>query len=543
MLPVRKTAAASLLLLLLLPPSLAVGQVEYVVEREYYELWIQEDCTVKLYLYLEIKVLSGSISKYIRVGLPAESFKLAEVRCSKGVRDISEERTSSFTGVVISPREPTRAGESVEVELEATLEEFVYEDLTNPGYAGIQLIPVWWSAPVRDLRVKVHLPPGVSLSEVKCTPSYSSAGTEEGRAYVYWEGELKPEEKLKLGVAFPARVLKAKPAKPVKPGEAQPWYLSWLPGLILLSIIAVSIALLAIAAVRYWRREPYVPPELSMEVVGVRRDLDPVEAAVLLRIHPGRIAALILLSMVRKGAIKVKSTKPLKVEKTGVTRGLRYYERQMLTCIRSSEIDEDCLIHVLRTIRRNVDGKVSFFLRRQTEEYYRRKIEELWKQVEEEEIPEVKFRKYEENVLWLLIDEDYERKTRRVLKSRRQVEVPVIYVDYWPIIIPRPTPMRPRAEGRPPEAKPPAKAPTEAKPPKPVASIEEFADKLCRSIEEVSSKAIRKVEKAAKALTPEVRVTRRSSSVHRSCVCACVSCACACACVSCACACAGGGVG
>ncbi len=524
-----RTAAILLATILMLSPTLAVGQVEYVVEKEYYELWVQEDCTVKLYLYLDIRVLSGTISRYIRVGLPAEGFKLSEVRCTRGVEDVREERSSSFTGIVIEPREPTRAGESVEVEVEATIEGFIYEDATNPGYAGIQLIPVWWSAPVRDLRVKIHLPPGVSLSEVKCTPSYSSAGVEDERAYIYWESQLKPDEKLKLGAAFPAKALKAKP----RPAEAEKPSASWILGLLLLLIIAMLMAFIAIAAVRYARREPYTPPELSMEVIGVRRDLDPVEAAVLLRIQPGRIATLILLSMIKKRALRVKSTSPLRVEKTGVTRGLRYYERQMLTCIRSSEIDEDCLIHVLKTIRRNVDGKVSFHFRRQTEEYYRRKIEELWRRVEEEDIPEVKFRKYEESMLWLLIDEEYEKKTRRALESRRQIEVPIVYVDYWPIILPRPTPVRPGAR----------RLPSEAKPPKPVTSIEEFADKLCRSIEEASSKAIRKVEEAAKALTPEVKVTRRSSSVHRSCVCACVSCACACACVSCACACAGGGVG
>ncbi len=308
-------------------------------------------------------------------------------------------------------------------------------------------------------------------------------------------------------------------------------------------ILGVSIA--AIGAVVYVvRKRPYLMPTISMETLGIKRGLTAVEASYLLDTKPTRIVTEILYSLLRKRAVWVEATTPaLKLNvmqpfrnKTGTPETpLRYYEIDFLNAIREDgTLGEEKLAQTIVFLRRTVEEKLRGYCRRDTIDYYRKIVAKAWEQVEQAGTPELASKAYDEQLLWLFLDPDYQSRTKTAF-SQKTFEPSPFWLWYWySYRYYHPTPTY----------KPNIKTPTKAGKP-PTIPGADFANNIATAVENTSNKIVTNLEKFANAIVPLPAAKSSTKPAHHrsSCVCACASCACVCACVSCACACAGGGVG
>ncbi|HDI73672.1 MAG TPA: hypothetical protein ENF57_01530 [Candidatus Korarchaeota archaeon] len=547
------------LILLVLPLIYSQAQISYEINREKVILDVQSSGEILLRYNLTLTVISGRIARYVAVGMPSPSFSvyLAQEVFPDGKTvdvEFSEVREDSYYAVKLTPSEPIDPGESRTYVVEVELEDFIYEDETNPGNAGFMFTPSWFNARIHELEIFVILPPGVSKDEVKNQPDYDNVGTlPDGRLYLYWvRKDLPPNYKLELGVSFPKEYVE----RVVTPSE-EGGILEFLIGLALLGALLVAIVAI-VKLVKSWiEKLPYMAPEIFAESLGPNKNMAPAEVAYLKKLEGrkisyGRVLAALMATLVRKGFLAIRSLDPLRVEKlegpTGVN--LRIYERRFLECVKDDgSLDQDCLVKVVKLLHRRVEKEIAGYSRRDTMAYYDELVRSIWRRVREAP-QEEKLDLVKDNLMWLLTDDNFEKNLKEALKARpREGRITVITYpvddiwiwwprDTWTTTLPRPVPVpspRPAPSGTP---SPRVDIPG-------VSDIERVADSIARSVEMVSSNIVRNVEgfadKVAKAIVPSR--SRASGRRVRSISCACVSCACACACVSCACACAGGGVG
>ncbi len=281
---------------------------------------------------------------------------------------------------------------------------------------------------------------------------------------------------------------------------------------------------------------------MSMNGMGVNQNLDPVEAAMLLRDDPRRILTMIMFGLMKKGNVKLISTEPLKLQLVA-RKDLNYYEALFADAIKGDTLNEDRLLACFKMLAQRVVDKTRPYSRKETEAFYRKKIDDAWKDVQALDTPELKLQKYDTNMFWLMADEQFAEKTPDALRSPgwNTATIPPYYWWYpYYFGIPHGTTTTPstgQPTGQP--TMPGTGQPTNQT----TSSVESFAKNFTTSVEKTSAGVVGGVESflgirnAANA--PPAAAPERSSSGGS----ACVSCACACVSCACACACAGGGGG
>ena len=506
--------------LLLAAFSAAAPPLKYRIVREYVTLTIEPDATCTLVYNLTVRVEEGVIARYVAVGMPNPSFEVLLAReVDTGVEVEYEEVRDDECRVVMLVSSPIRAGEERTFYLVAVVEELVFKDKDNPGYAGLQFMPSWFEdAPVDDLRLTIVLPPGVGRGEFRNFPDYDNLLVVDGRVALYWERRaLEPGEKLAVGVSFPEKHLTVSVPEP--PGG------EWL-ALPIGAIIGAGIAILVVAGMVLRHLRPYYEsPVLMVEALGPRKGLYAPEAAWLIESEKEepdycKVLTMILYSLIKKGVVEVVSLTPLKLRVIGVERKLRYYERAFLKCVGSDgSLNDDCLVEVIDVLDRGVAEKMRGYNRRETIEYYEKIVERAWKEVEEAGTPELKLRRAEENTEWLMLDPRF---PERIV-----------------VVLGQPTPYSPATSEPWIRALPPGERSESI-------SIVELADRAARALERAASNIVKDIErfadKVARTVEGRAGSKQRGRPIYAA-SCACVSCACVCACVSCACACASGGAG
>ncbi len=536
-----------LLIVLLLISTLSfisLAQISFEIVNERAILEIDKSGDVYLHYNITIKILSGTVSRFVRIGMPVSSFEVLDVKevypDGRVETPKYREERGETDAVVITPTTPITARQQRTYLVSAVIHDFIYPDEMNPGNAGMLFIPTWFSAVTKKLEVVVVFPPGVKKDVVKNTPDYDNFGElSDGRLYYYWVREdLPPDYKFKVGVSFPKEYVE----RVAERGSA---FLTFLSVFLILAVIAGGILLFYKAYKLFTSKLVYSGPEFLVESLGVNEKLSPAEVAYLKKLEGrdisyGRIIAVLIAQLVRKGVLEVESLNPLKLKVMSRKKLLKSFEKRFLDCVKE-EMEEDCLVSVIKSLHKRVEWALEGYSRGMTLSYYEEKVRRLWKSIEEAP-PSRKHEMIRENLEWLLTDEHFYKNLKRALKGGVAMPEPVRDVDVW-IWVGYPHPTLPPS---------PAPTPTPStgevrKPEVPVVTdIERAADSIARSVEEISGQVVRNVEGFADKVTrviipsrPRARRSRRAPSVS----CACVSCACACACVSCACACAGGGVG
>jgi hypothetical protein len=412
----------------------------------------------------------------------------------------------------------------------------------------MQFIPTWFAASVRDLRVSIVLPAGVNESMVKTSRNWDNTGKEgDGRLWVYWQRQnLSPGEQFPVGVSFPKEYVQHYDTQPSDGNPSPSWpsgsQWGWILPLIVIGVLLVAVVSVVVFAAG---KKPYLAPRVSMETLGVKRGLTAVEASYLLEMKPTMLVTEMLYSLLQKQAVWVESTKPsikLKVMES-VQRNLaahetslRYYEIDFLGSLRTDgSIDEEKLARTVMGLMENTEGKMRGYCRRDTIDYYRKVVAKAWEQVEQSGTPGLASKAYDEQLLWLLLDPNYQARTRTAFRDRAFEPSPLWfwywygYANYHPHPTYTPTPQPPTQAAKP-----------------PTIPGADFANNIATAVEKTSNSIVVNLEKFANAIVPPPAAQKTSSQPahhNATCVCACHACACACACVSCACACASGGVG
>jgi len=523
----------------------ATAQRQYHLEHEWAKIWINpEDGSIDLLYDISITLDSGPDINYVNIGQPQGDFTRGIAMDQYGhTLSTSDASSGNDYKVRVNLYSPLKAGQTVRFNLTTNVADMIWEDTQNPGNVGMQFIPTWWQeASVLDLRVLIVLPSNVTVNQVKTLTGvpWNNTQQEGDRLAVYFEEQnLSPNQQYPVGVSFPKEY--------VKSFETQP------TGVIAFlqhygpALLTVGISVGVIGAVVYVvRKRPYLMPRISMETLGIRRGLTAVEASYLLDVKPTKIVTEILYSLLQKRAVWVESATPtlkLKImqpfqDKTGTRETpLRYYEIDFLNAVKEDgTIDEEKLAQTVVFLRDTVEEKMRGYCRRDTIDYYRKIVTKAWEQVEQSGTAELASKAYDEQLLWLFLDPEYQSRTQTAFHDRAFEPSP-FWLWYWygyQHYYSNPT------------YKPNVETPTQAAKP-PTIPGADFANNIATAVERTSNNIVANLEKFANAIVPMPAPAAKASSEpahHRaSCVCACAACACVCACVSCACACASGGVG
>lgn len=494
--------------------------VLYHIDQEWVTVWINEDASLDIHYNITITYETNALG-YITVGLPVRGFKILSVMdINSTVLSYEDVSRGDYYAVEVYLGHPMNPGDSGTVLIMATVADMVSPDELNPGYVGVNFKPTYFDADVKNLRVAIVPPKGVTEDSVK-TSKTAYFTTVDGDFALYWENyDLPPNTQLSFGVSVPEEYIT------VTSTGFDGWYY--------IIIISASVAIIGIIAVIVYlvrSREVYVKPKIGVEALGPARGLTAVEAGVVIGLSPVRVLTMILFGLLLKGFIFIQNSEPiLRVEKLvgsfdETDSHPRYYEIDFLKVIKTDgSLSERRLAQTYVSLRDMVDTKLKGYARQDTVNYYKSIVDKAWSQVKEANTPQLAEDAIEKNLQWILLEDDYGEKLKKTITPN------IIFLPrpdrYWygprfPTTIDKPV------------------TSTEAKP----IPTQEFADKVVSGIEQATAGLVKNAEDFTSRLIPSKTTSQSSKPIHRKarCVCACASCACACACVSCACACAGGG--
>jgi hypothetical protein len=519
----------------------ARAQWHYHLEQEWAKIWINPDGTIDLFYNVSItQELDSQLDiNHIKVGQPNGDFTIGNAT-DQYDRSLTTSDASSGTDykVQVNLASPLKPGQTVWFTLTTNVAHMIYQD--NQTNVGMEFTPTWWDeATVLRLNVSIVVPAGVNASMVGTPVNWNGTWVEpDGRLSIYWERQnLLPGQKYTFGVSFPKEYVQNYETRTTG-------LIAFLEQYGPLLFVLLILIIIAVAAVLAIRKRAYLMPTISMETLGIRRGFTAVEASYLLDMKPTKIVTEILYSLLQKRAVWAESTTPsikLKImppfqNKTGTKETpLRYYEIGFLHTLKEDgTLDEERLAETIMALRDTVEEKLRGYCRRDTIDYYKKVAEKAWEQVEQAGTPDLASKAYDEQLLWLFLDPNYQTRTQTAFHDRAFEPSP-LWLWYWfsyQNYHPHPT-YRPNVE-----------TPAQATKPPSIPGAE-FANNIAKAVEGTSNSIVVNLEKFANAILPMPAAKSSTEPAHHNadCVCACAACACACACVSCACACAGGGVG
>jgi len=532
--------ALSVVFIFMMLVGTATAQRVYHIDQEWVKIWINpQNGTIDLFYNVSLTLVSGLDINFVYVGQPQPEFTIINATDQDGHALVATDASyGNHFRVNVTLHSPLEAGQTIWFTLTTNVAHMIWED--TPENVGMEFIPTWWEeAIVLDLRVLIVLPSNVTVEEVRTTEVYwNNTLFEDGRLAIYWEKQnLSPNEQFAVGVSFPKQYVQYYDTQPTGIVAFFQRY-----GTLLFTFGFIAFVIGAVVVVV--RKRPYLLPKISMETLGIRRGLTAVEASYLLEMQPTKIVTEILYSLLQKRAIWVESTNPslkLKImqqfqEITSTPETpLRYYEIDLLKAIQEDgTLDEEKLAETIMFLRDTVEEEMRGYCRRDTIDYYRKIVAKAWEQVEQAGTPELASKAYDEQLLWLLLDPNYQSRTKATFQDKAFEPSP-FWLWYWysyQHYHPNPT-YKPNVETPSQSAKPPT------------IPGADFANNIATAVEKTSNNFVVNLEKFANAILPmpEAKASAEPARHEASCVCACAACACVCACVSCACACASGGVG
>jgi hypothetical protein len=541
----RPVVTLLLAVLLLASPAQPVQAQDYsfTVDRNVSSVYILEDGSVDIVYDITFTNDPGAhVIDIVDIGMPNEYYDLSSAQATIGGQPVTGIYKSEWldTGVEIHlGSNQILPGETGTVHLEINDPHMVYQDDEDPEYASVRFYPHYYAETGHGttyLQVSFYFPPGVQPDETRYhDQEFTEAYVEGDRPVMTWiNAEARADERYQFGVSFPKRYVNQVYTKPAFDiGGAILGVIGALFGSLLPLTICGGIALWFIlgAVVGTLRRRKrlmdYMPPMVSVEGLGIKRGLTAVEAAVLLEAPLDRVLTMILFGLVKKGTVRVKSEKPLRLEKAEpLPEGLHPYEKDFLAAVnKDGRLSEKELVGVTTKLIKDVNQKMKGFHAKDTIAYYRDIVARAWKQVESAQTPDV----VDENLEWMMMDRQFEQKLPETFGPR-----PVPMPAWWWI---RSTPSTTSA-GR----TTPGRAAPATGAPRTVPGAQ-LADSVVNGIGNVSNTIVGSLSAftaRVTGVTHPVPVTKSSGGGWSgggggS------SCACACACAGCACACAGGG--
>ena len=531
-------------LVLTIPFQAALAQdYSFTVNSNISSVYIQEDGSADIVYDVTYTNDPGAhVIDIADIGLPNDYYDLSTARATIDGKPVTGIYKSEWlkTGVEIHlGSNQIMPGQTGTVHLEINNPHMVYQDDQDQEYASVRFYPHYYGETGHGttyLRVSFYFPPGVQPDETRYhDQEFTEAYTEGDRQVMVWTNtEARADQQYQFGVSFPKKYVSQVYTKPAFDFMgAIVGVIGALFGTLLPFTICGGIALWIIIGIVVGSRRQrarlmdYMPPLVSVEGLGIKRGLTAVEAATLLEAPLNRVLTMILFGLVKKGAVRVASDKPLRLEKADpLPEGLHSYENDFLAAVnKKGDLSEKELVGVTTKLIKDVNQKMKGFHAKDTIAYYRDIVAQGWKQVEGAKTPEV----VDENLEWMMMDEDFEGKLPETFGPQ-----PVPMPAWWWI----PSTPSSTSTAKPVSGKPslPTGAPQ-------TVSAGQLADSVVTSIGNVSNTIVGSLSAftaRVTGVTHPVPVSTSSSGGGRSSGGG-SSCACACACAGCACACAGGG--
>jgi hypothetical protein len=518
--------------------------------------------------YVFTNSTSASPIDYVDIGLPNRNFSLGNVNASvdgQAIYDISyanPDYVQTGYGVTLGLGSnsilPGQTG-TVVVSIDG-ISSIVYkaDKKEIPDYASFQFSPNWFDSQfvmgTTDLTMTLVLPQNVGPDEPRyflpeggwpggTTPE--SGHTTSGLIYYRWHSaSANAYTQYIFGAAFPMGYVPETAivtTPPITWGDILPFVCCF--GLVALVIVIVVVAARSAAK----RKLKYLPPKISIEGNGIKRGLTSVEAAVLMEQPMDKILTMILFSVIKKGAVVVKTREPLEVEVNATQpTTLQPYETEFVSAFKLKGAErQKALQEMMVSLIKTLSEKMKGFSRKETITYYEQITERAWAQVTAAETPEVKSEKYEEVMDWTMLDKDYDNRTRDVF-GNGPVFLPRWWGNYDPVYRPATSAGVPKV-GKTATTSLPRPSVLDRPISLPHLPGSDFAASMVKGVQGFSSNVIGSLAAFTSAITnktnPVPKPTVSSGSSWRSSGGGGghSSCACACACAGCACACAGGG--
>jgi len=531
-------------LLLFLPAKPALAQdYSFTVDSNVSSVYILEDGSIDIVYDITFTNDPGAhVIDIVDIGMPNDQYDLSSAQATIDGKPVTGIYKSEWldTGVEIHlGSNQILPGQTGTVHLEINNPHMVYQDDQDEEYASVRFYPHYYEGTGHGttyLRVSFYFPPGVQPDETRYhDQEFSEAYIEGDRPVMTWiNPEARADQQYQFGVSFPKKYVNqvyAKPAFDIM--GAITGVIAALFGTLLPLTICGGIALWFIlgAVVGTLRRRKrlmdYMPPLVSVEGLGIKRGLTAVEAATLLEAPLNKVLTMILFGLVKKGAVRVVSDKPLRLERAEpLPEGLHPYENDFLAAVKKNgELSEKELVDVTTKLIKAVNLKMKGFHAKDTIAYYKDIVSRAWQQVESAQTPEV----VDENLEWMMMDEDFEEMLPQTFGPQ-----PVPMPAWWWM---QPTTTSTSS------AKPVAGKPAPSTGAPQTLPGAQLADSVVKGIGNVSNTIVGSLSAFTARVTGAthpVPVAKSSgggwsSSGGGS------SCACACACAGCACACAGGG--
>lgn len=431
----------------------------------------------------------------------------------------------------------------------------LYADDTDAQYASAVFSPSSFDSSfvhgTTDLTVSYHLPPGVGPDQPRYHyPSTNWPGSSEpttfldsdSRVVYQWNAaSANAFTQYTFGASFPADVVPAG-AITRQSGlekfllQLGVWLDEYLPCVCVSGVFAFIAGMIGLGV---WsenrRKKQYLPPKISIEGHGIKRGLTAVEAALLMEQPLDRVMTMILFGTVKKGAAKVISREPLKLEVVSpAPTELNTYELEFLKAFQTEEQParrkalQDTTVNLIKSLQEKMKG----FSRKETVDYYKTITEKAWQQVTAEGTPEVKAQALDDNLEWTMLDRDFDQRSQDTF-GRGPVFVPIWWGRYDPGFG--------GAHAAPAHSFGPTRAGPVSLPSLPGG---DFAASVVHGVQNFSAGVLGDVSGFTGSVTNRTNPPPKPSTASggwRSGGGGGHSCACACACAGCACACAGGG--
>jgi hypothetical protein len=419
----RRIAILTLLSAIAFAFLCSCSDYRFEVVKNISHVYVNRDGSIDIEYFLTF-CNRGKTIDVVDVGFPHPGYKLESVTAEVDGEKVTRIKKSGYipVGVEIHLGEKfIRKGQTATVHVKGNNPAMVFADTENSDYASVQFSPTWFSPDfvigLTHLEVNIHLPTGVEIAEARWSrlPPAKAGYDENGRFTYTWVQERAAQGQYLVGVSFPRKYI---PAESVSPPFAFPGFFegvsekgsSWLSTLEGLAFPGLFYGLIAAVGVIGWavkRRSKmrYFPPSVSIEGMGVKKDLSPAEAAVVMELPLSRIAAVALHGLVEKGIIRVDQIHPLRVTRLVETLPpLADYELEALKALQAAKPQsrEDRLSEAMVQLVRSVRQKIRGYDRRATCNYYKEMVESAWNRLKTSEASS--------HLVWLMLDDKLSKK-------------------------------------------------------------------------------------------------------------------------------------
>lgn len=556
----KKTLILLVLFALLCTPTTSYAQdYSFSLDQEVVDVWINQDGSVSLEYWFTFTCDVGNYHiAAVDVGLPNGNYNRSDIHADVDGKPIdhvgSDYEGKGDYGVAVWLGNATiRSGETATVHVVVdSVGRMVYEDSDDSDYASVEFSPTWFGSQYvhgdTDLTVYFHLPPGVQPEEPRWHHSPSNwpqtqpetALDEQGRVvYIWYNPTAAPDRQYTFGASFPGQYV-AEGAIQKGPSALEQIFTA-ITGALSCCCNPVPLFIAGVAGIiglAIWnerkRKIKYLPPSMKVEGVGIKRGLTAVEAAILLETPLNKVLTMILFGLLKKGAVTVLEDDPLKIQANEpLPEKLRSYEKAFLAAAKKDHtLSESRLRKMTVALVKEVNNKMKGFSRKETVVYYKDIVRRSWQQVEGAKTPEVRGERFDEQMEWTMLDDDFDGRVKQTFRTG-----PVFVPMWWGYY-------RPWARTVPSMSKPSISrpsAPSTGRVQLPTLPGAAFAATIVNGVQGTAGRIVSSVTGFTSGVTKTTNPLPKRSSSGRSYGGGGSSCACACACAGCACACAGGG--